>query len=127
MTHREDDLMSAHAGSGCAFGWTLRTLRVEAGLSQNGLARRAAIDPAYVNRLERGSGRPSRSIALALAAALSFGQGETDRFLFLAGWAPEIDWQSRAEDAEWRLRQIAAAVQALPEPWTPVEEAEEIA
>jgi transcriptional regulator with XRE-family HTH domain len=109
---------------GEGFGWTLRMLRVEAGLSQNGLARRAAIDPAYVNRLERGSGRPSRPVALALAAALSFGHRETDRFLFLAGWAPEIDWQSRAEDMEWRLRQIAGAVRALPEPWAPVEEDE---
>jgi transcriptional regulator with XRE-family HTH domain len=128
MTHREDDLMNAHARSGCTFGWTLRTRRIEAGLSQSGLARRAGIDPAYVNRMERGSrGGLRRTIALALAAALELGPAETDRFLFAAGLAPEVDWQSRVEDVELRLRQVVSAVRDWPESWTPVEEAEEIA
>ena len=48
----------------------MRSLRVRMGLTQNQLARRAGVDPAYVNRLERASATstslPSRKVVLAL-------------------------------------------------------------
>ena len=42
------------------FGALLRSLRVRMGLSQNQLARRAGVDPAYVNPAG-GEVRPGRS------------------------------------------------------------------
>jgi transcriptional regulator with XRE-family HTH domain len=129
MTHREDDPISAHAKSGCAFGCTLRLRRLKVGLSQNNLARRAGIDQAYVNRMERAPASssilPSRHVALALAESLGLDWRQRDRFLFAASLAPKIDWQSRAENAESRLRQVVSAVRDWPESWTLVEEAEE--
>ena len=44
--------MDAAARDRSPFGVALRQARVRAGLSQNALARRAGIDPAYVNRIE---------------------------------------------------------------------------
>ncbi len=93
-----------------SFGQVLRRLRTEAGLSQNALARAAGIDPAYVNRFEKGAQlHPARMVVLALARALGLGEGRTDRLLFAAGLAPQQDWQSRALVAEGKL----AAIQAL--------------
>jgi transcriptional regulator with XRE-family HTH domain len=75
------------------FGERLRAFRERAGLSQNRLARRAGIDPAYVNRLERStvedSRSPTRRVVLALAAALSLGPADRDRLLVAAGLCPE--------------------------------------
>jgi transcriptional regulator with XRE-family HTH domain len=96
--------------SGETFGSMLRRLRTERGYSQNGLARRAGVDPAYVNQIERGkrttSGAlvsPSRSVVLALCDALDLAPREADRVLWVAGLAPSIDWQARAEAAEGQL------------------------
>lgn len=110
--------------SGETFGQLLRRLRAERGWSQNHLARVAGINAAYVNRMERdgqpwASGEPvlrhtpSRGIALALSSALDLSYAERDRFLFLAGLAPEIDWQARCEDVESALESVKAAVQVL--------------
>jgi transcriptional regulator with XRE-family HTH domain len=74
--------------------------------SRNDLARSAGIDPAYVTRLERGNGSPSRSVTLALSQVLDLDVDETDRFLFAAGLAPQADWQTRAEAAEAKLGMI---------------------
>lgn len=75
------------------FGSLLRTLRVRSALSQNALARRAAIDPAYVNRLERASDDstsvPRRGVVLALAAAMELGPIDLDRLLVASGLCPE--------------------------------------
>lgn len=97
------------------FGVLLRRLRVERGLSQNELARRAGVDPAYVNRLERAGPGPNigRQIVLSLAEALEMSYAERDRLLFVAGLAPETDWQTRAEDAEAALHIISDAVGVL--------------
>ena len=76
-----------------AFGQLLRTYRVRAGLSQNLLARRAEIDPAYVNRLERAphdsTNLPRRPVVLRMAAALELGSADTDRLLVACGLCPQ--------------------------------------
>ena len=76
-----------------AFGQLLRAFRVRSGLSQNHLARRAEIDPAYVNRLERAppesTNLPRRKVVLALAVAMELGPADTDRLLVACGLCPE--------------------------------------
>ena len=75
-----------------AFGAAVRALRVQANLSLNELARRAAIDPAYVHRIEsRGTQRPPlprRAVVVAIAAALGSSTRQTDQLLALAGHVP---------------------------------------
>ena len=75
------------------FGALLRTLRVRIGLSQNQLARRAGVDPAYVNRLERAAATstslPSRKVVLALAESVEAGPVDVERLLVAAGLCPE--------------------------------------
>ncbi len=75
------------------FGALLRSLRVRMGLSQNQLARRAGVDPAYVNRLERASpdstSLPSRKVVLALAETVEAGPVDVERLLVAAGLCPE--------------------------------------
>jgi transcriptional regulator with XRE-family HTH domain len=75
------------------FGSLLRALRIRAGFSQNQLARRAGVDPAYVNRLERASASssslPSRKVVLALADSLEAGPVDVERLLVAAGLCPE--------------------------------------
>jgi transcriptional regulator with XRE-family HTH domain len=103
--------------SGETFAAMLRRHRIEAGLSQNQLARLAKIDPAYVNRMERALANyttvPSRRVVLGLADALEMGPGPTDRFLFAAGLAPETDWQSRAIAAETIVAMVRDAVRPI--------------
>lgn len=101
--------------SGETFGQLLRRLRVERGFSQNHLARMSGIDPAYVNRMERGdaSMAPRKPVMLAIAEALDLSYAERDRLLFAAGLAPEIDWQARCEDVEAALEGVKAAVAVL--------------
>jgi len=75
-----------------AFGATVRTLRLQAGISLNELARRAGIDPAYVHRMESPRAQrpplPRRAVVVAIAAALGSTQRQTDQLLALAGHAP---------------------------------------
>jgi transcriptional regulator with XRE-family HTH domain len=75
------------------FGALLRVLRVRIGFSQNQLARRAGVDPAYVNRLERAgpesTSLPSRKVVLALAEAVEAGPVDLERLLVAAGLCPE--------------------------------------
>lgn len=101
--------------SGETFGQMLRRLRIERGLSQNELARRAGCDAAYVNRFERvGPGAMvGRAIVLSVADALEMSYAERDRLLFVAGLAPCEDWQTRAEDAEVKLDVIREAIGVL--------------
>lgn len=96
-----------------SFGAMTRRLRREAMLSQNALAVRASVDPAYVNRIERHIHTPSRTVVLALAAALGLTPRQTDRYLFTAGLAPVTDWMARAEDYAARLATIYGAIDGL--------------
>lgn len=109
--------------SGETFGQMLRRHRIAAALSQNALAHAAGIDPAYVNRLERGlstrrDGRahlPHRSHVLALAEVMDVSQAEADRLLYAAGLAPQADYQTRAEVAEAKLHLIRQTFDLPPE------------
>jgi transcriptional regulator with XRE-family HTH domain len=53
-----------------AFGAALRDVRVERGLSQEGLAALCRLDRTYVSGIERGERNPSLANLLRLAAAL---------------------------------------------------------
>ena len=55
------------------FSEMVRALRIRAGLSQKALARRAQIDPAYINRIERSPSVPSRAVVLAIWQAVDGG------------------------------------------------------
>jgi transcriptional regulator with XRE-family HTH domain len=53
-----------------AFGATVRSLRLEAGISQEELAHRAQLERSYLSRLERGRNQPSLFALLKIAAGL---------------------------------------------------------
>jgi transcriptional regulator with XRE-family HTH domain len=78
--------------SPAGFGAALRERRVQAGLSQNALARRAGIDPAYINRMEKAPADspivPRRPIVESLCRVLELSRVESDRLLLAAGMAP---------------------------------------
>src|SRR5689334_21969220 len=75
-----------------AFGSTVRSVRQQAGLSLNELARRAGVDPAYIHRIEaRGTKRPPlprRAVVAAIGAALGLDARRSDQLLALAGHTP---------------------------------------
>jgi transcriptional regulator with XRE-family HTH domain len=98
--------MLAEERGSTEFGATLRQLRLAAALSQNRLARASGIDPAYVNRIERGLPGSAigirRPIVLSLAdvlnAHLADLRGEhderaaadlRDELLVAAGYVPQ--------------------------------------
>src|ERR671927_3101 len=63
--------------------------RERAGLSQNALARRMGVNPAYVNRLEHGGrGAGNRELVEAAADALGLSADERDSLLGAAGHWP---------------------------------------
>lgn len=98
--------------SGETFGALLGRLRVERGLSQNALARRAACGAGHINRLEnakRGA-KVGRDVVLSLADGLELSERDRDRLLFVAGLAPERDWQTLYEDLQAALQTVRAAV-----------------
>src|SRR5262245_57281036 len=71
------------------FAELLTRWRERAGLSQNALARRMGVNPAYVNRLEHGGrGASNRALVESAAAALELGAQERDRLLAAAGHWP---------------------------------------
>lgn len=109
--------------SGETFGQILRSLRIQRGYSQSELSRRASLDASYVHYLERNDGRrrsPSRDVTLALADALDMSCAERDRLLFIAGLAPERDYQSLWQDAEAALQIVRDAVGELTEAVEPI-------
>jgi|SRR5579884_1232541 len=71
-----------------SFGSLLRSYREKAGLSQSALARRAGLDPSFVNRLESGQRSAERSVAQKLVDALDLGHAESDRLLAASGYLP---------------------------------------
>lgn len=70
------------------FGAVLRSLRERARLSQSAVARRAGLDPSFVNRLESGQRNAERSIAERLAVALDLESADADRLLAAGGHLP---------------------------------------
>lgn len=81
MTERAD---------GNSFGTVLRAYRQRARLSQSEVARRAGLDPSFVNRLESGQRSAERPIAERLANALGIDPAETDRLLAAGGHLPRL-------------------------------------
>jgi transcriptional regulator with XRE-family HTH domain len=75
-------------------------------LSLSDLAKRAGVDQTYLSMIEHEKRVPSRGVTLALAQVLGLDDDETDHFLFIAGWAPAEDWQTRALAAEAKLDMI---------------------
>jgi transcriptional regulator with XRE-family HTH domain len=59
-----------------AFGYVLRSVRQEAGVSQEDLAFRADVDRTYPSLLERGRRQPTLAIVLRLARALTMEPAE---------------------------------------------------
>jgi transcriptional regulator with XRE-family HTH domain len=59
-----------------AFGYVLRSVRREAGVSQEDLAFRADVDRTYPSLLERGRRQPTLAIVLRLARALTMEPAE---------------------------------------------------
>lgn len=74
--------------------------RQRLGLTPNGLARRTrGQHSGYVRDIESGLRTIRlRSVAVGYADALGLTRHERDRFLWLAGYAPEIDWQRFARE-----------------------------
>jgi transcriptional regulator with XRE-family HTH domain len=71
------------------FAALLTRWRERAGLSQNALARRMGVNPAYVNRLEHGGrGAGNRELVEAAARALGLDAPERDALLAAAGHWP---------------------------------------
>ena len=64
-----------------AFGGLLRKLRAEAGLTQEEVAERSGMSVRSINYLERGSVRPRRQSAEALADALELSDSGRAEFL----------------------------------------------
>ncbi len=89
---------------GRGFGVAVRRLRERTGISLRELARRAAVDPGYLHRIESEvtTGRPvvpRRVVVLALARGLILGEVERDGLLALAGYCPEAVYQLAGWDA----------------------------
>ncbi len=64
-----------------AFGAVLRSLRIERGLSQEGLGNASGNGRTYVGQLERGERRPSLKTVLALSKVLEVDPDEFVRLV----------------------------------------------
>lgn len=97
------------------FGELVAIHRALRGYSINRLAREAGVNPAYAYRWEKGGQVPSRSVVLKIIEALGLTVEVGDRLLYVAGYAPQVDWQAicerAAEDAAASIAEtIARAV-----------------
>ena len=75
-------------------GAILNKRRQTRGYSLAELARAAHVDPSQLRRIENGEGLGSRATLCSLAVALDFQPGEIDRLLYMAQYAPIMDWQA---------------------------------
>ena len=82
--------MAAEPGAGEGFGQALRTLRERAGLSQSALARKAGLDPSFINRLESGQRSADRAVVEALIGAIDLPPADADRLLAAGGHLPAV-------------------------------------
>ena len=83
--------------------FTLRSYRVTAGLSQNRLAALAGINPAYVNRMEKGHPswqHPSRDVIDQLARAMRLDDHQAGTLAVAAGYWP---WSLSPDDTRLLL------------------------
>ncbi|HZS89331.1 MAG TPA: helix-turn-helix transcriptional regulator [Chloroflexota bacterium] len=87
-----------------SFSGLLRAYRLGANLSQNALAKRVGVNPAYVNRLESGERRPSqRHYVLNLAQALGLDEAATNSLLEAGGHLPMGYERVNARDETVRM------------------------
>jgi len=63
----------AASGISKQFGLTVRTERLAAGLTQEGLAELAKLHPTYISMVERGIRNPTLESSAQIAAALGIG------------------------------------------------------
>lgn len=104
---------TAPAPEASAFGRLLRELRIAAGLSQNEVAHRAAVNAAYVNRFERSPklpNQPSRAVVVGLWLAVNGERDDLDRLLAAAGLLPESIADAGGWDAYLRLQRGEVSV-----------------
>jgi transcriptional regulator with XRE-family HTH domain len=73
-----------------SFGGRLRALRERAGLSQSALARKAGLDPSFINRLESGQRGADRKVAEDVIQALELPPADADRLLAAGGHLPAV-------------------------------------
>jgi transcriptional regulator with XRE-family HTH domain len=125
---RSSDALTEIFAFPTSFGKLLRNLRVRTGLSQNQLARRSGVDPAYVNRLERApddsQSLPSRKIVVSLWQTLvtegefitpPISSDDRERLLTAAGLCPEVILLAGGWDAYTRRLndEVLGATEAL--------------
>lgn len=82
--------MRVRARSSEEFRLTLREHRFRAGLSQNALARKAGVDPAYVNRMEKWGYVPSPVVLDALLFAMGVTGVAADSVRVSCGYCPKV-------------------------------------
>jgi transcriptional regulator with XRE-family HTH domain len=70
------------------FAEALQRVRLDAGLSQRGLAKRCGLTPAYLSLLEGGRRMPERPTVDRIAAALELDEEAGARLMVAAGYAP---------------------------------------
>ena len=95
--------MAAERNSVDSFSNLLRSYRERAGLSQSGLARRAGLDPSFVNRLESGQRSAERSVVEKLVTALDLDPNDTDCLLAAGGHLPNAFTRVFQDPALYRL------------------------
>lgn len=81
-------------------GPMLAYYRNRAGLTPSGLSMQGlTLSSNTISAIEAGrQGISTRNLALRLANALGLAPHETDHFLYVAGYAPVIDWQQFCQD-----------------------------
>ena len=62
--------------SAAIFGEEVRRARIDAGISQEGLALAADVERSYLGRVERGQSQPTLFVVLKIAAALGVAAGD---------------------------------------------------
>lgn len=67
--------MKSTCSETAAFGWRLRELRAERGISQDGLAEKTGIHSTAIGRLERGAREPKLKTILRIARGLDVKPG----------------------------------------------------
>lgn len=101
--HPPPSRSTARADEGTSLPAMMRRRRLEAGLSQNQLARATGVDPAYINRIERDLPGPpqmvGRVVVLAIWRALGLSVDDRERLLVAAGHCPEAILEAGGWDA----------------------------
>jgi transcriptional regulator with XRE-family HTH domain len=92
------------------FGMQLKAWRERRGLSQLGLAGRAAVSQRHLSFLELGRSSPSREMIDRLVAALDIPLRQHNALLLAAGFAPE--WRQR-DLSEPDMAEVASALDRM--------------